>query len=303
MVYKCIPFWMQGKKDDQFDYDLRSKEEVYYQMFMNPPKFILNFEKLVPVQQLFDKPHENKNIFNRVKIHADMMCLTLFPLQLERLIFLLGSRYKNDMKLRIAINYTADYQTNIAIGLDMLRQIYLESLRAPIELANRSNYEKVHYYNFSSKLELEKTMKTHELMTEFMADKTTEEYKLFKKYYPKMLRVQNGTAYEKDEFWDEILDIQRTKFRDNIFNEHRFDIEEMAKSGKLGKFSYSDQLDRKNNYLPNDLNDKEDDSPENKKIEIIKKLLTNTKEEAIGQRDEKLSNNLSKEAYEMFYQK
>lgn len=44
MKYPCIPDWMKKNKKDEFDYPLRSKEEIYFEQFATVSFFPLQNE-------------------------------------------------------------------------------------------------------------------------------------------------------------------------------------------------------------------------------------------------------------------
>lgn len=58
--------------------------------------------------------------------------MNLSPKQKERLIFLLGPRYKNDNIMKIVVDMHEDYTQNLEKGIEMVKELYLEALRAPM---------------------------------------------------------------------------------------------------------------------------------------------------------------------------
>jgi len=128
----CKPFWMKIKADDPFDYKLRSKEEVYYQMFLYPPYWDINISYYVRFEDLLTKASSDGNQYNKIRLYVKIKEMKLFPLQEQRLIFLLGRRYKNNGILKLVCQQTDNIETNVAIARDTLKQLYLEALRAPI---------------------------------------------------------------------------------------------------------------------------------------------------------------------------
>lgn len=58
--------------------------------------------------------------------------MNLSPLQRKRLIFLLGCRYKGSPKVKIVVRQYKTFEENYYRGLDIIKQLYWEALRAPI---------------------------------------------------------------------------------------------------------------------------------------------------------------------------
>lgn len=260
-----IPFWHKTKEDDHFEYKLRNKEEVYYQMFISPPKYEVSLEREIPIQYVLERATANRNRFNKAKITVDIKDFAIFPLQLERLCFLLGPRYKNDYKIKLNVNVDEDFKVNVGKGLDMLRQLYIESLRAPIEMLGKTEKEKERLLeNFIGGRE------HYESLVKFFNDKTTEEYKLFQEYYPKMINP-NLSRSEKINLWEDIMKVR---------------ISQVEKSEKL-----SLSKDQNNNLKVND------NSETNQKDKSIH-LFDRKKEDVLK---ENLKEKLSAEAFEMFY--
>jgi hypothetical protein len=84
------------------------------------------------------REHGNTRVDHRDKvaiIHFDFRNLNLAPLQRERMIFLLGPRYKPEMgnQFKIVCKQFMTFQENYLRALEQFREIYWESLRAPSE--------------------------------------------------------------------------------------------------------------------------------------------------------------------------
>jgi hypothetical protein len=258
-----IPFWNKTKEDDHFDYKLRNKEEVYYQMFMIPPKYEVTLEREIPIQYVLERATANRNRYNKVRLLVDIKDMAIFPLQLERLCFLLGPRYKNDYKIKLNVNVDEDFKVNVGKGLDMLRQLYIESIRAPIEMVGKTEIEKERLLeNFVGGRE------HYENLVKFYKDKTTEEYKTFQQYYPKIISP-NLTRNEKLSLWEEILSLR---------------ISQIQKAEELSE--NISNIDNKKSNTSDIASTKSINLFDRKKEEVLK---------------EQLSSKLSSEAFEIFY--
>lgn len=67
----------------------------------------------------------------QAKIWVDLRDLGLAPLQRERFIFLLGPRYKNSHIVKLVCKQYNTFHENYMRVMEILREIYWESLRAP----------------------------------------------------------------------------------------------------------------------------------------------------------------------------
>lgn len=174
------PFWMKLKKDDPFDYPLRSKEEVYYQMYLHPPFWNIHYMYNIQFEDLVVKASSNGNLYNKVKIYVKIKEMNLFPLQQQRLVFLLGRRYKQNGILKLVVGQTDNLETNVAIGRDTLKQLYLESLRAPLFISDWMSEEEKEemYLNYGRTVDEGK-----KYIEKKYFDKTTEDYKKFLEFY------------------------------------------------------------------------------------------------------------------------
>lgn len=174
------PFWMKLKKDDPFDYSLRSKEEVYYQMYLHPPFWNIHYMYNIQFEDLVVKASSNGNLYNKVKIYVKIKEMNLFPLQQQRLVFLLGRRYKQNGIVKLVVGQTDNLETNVAIGRDTLKQLYLESLRAPLFILDWMTEEEKDemYLNYGRTVE-----EGRKYIEKKYFDKTTEEYRKFLEFY------------------------------------------------------------------------------------------------------------------------
>lgn len=140
----CIPYWMKLKKDDPFDYKLRSKEEVYYQLYLNPPIFSITVLRETNIYDKGNSPEFYNNRFNKVKLYIKLVDMKLFPLQAQRLKFLLGRRLKpNSGFMKIIVDSHDEVDKNIAAGIDTIKQLYLEALRAPLFIEDWMTEEEI----------------------------------------------------------------------------------------------------------------------------------------------------------------
>ena len=99
MQYTQVPDWLAKQQRDPFDYKLRSKAEVMEQQKYFEPNFEFRTEFFkYPAGDV--REHGNTRVDHRDKVaivHFDFSNLNLAPLQRERMIFLLGPRYKPEM--------------------------------------------------------------------------------------------------------------------------------------------------------------------------------------------------------------
>ena len=146
MKYPCIPVWMKPREKDHFDYPLRSKKEITFEQYLNPPRFnvsvITNDYKAISENSTLNI-HKADNRNNEVTLELDMRQMYLSPLQKKRLIFLLGPRWKGDGKVKIVSRKYTDLDHNLTKAFDTLRQLYWEAKRAPIYVWSKmKNWER-----------------------------------------------------------------------------------------------------------------------------------------------------------------
>jgi hypothetical protein len=134
MTYDCIPTWMKDKPKDHFDYPLRSKQEIQLENEISPPNFPVNCIKktyMAPLKNIGAKINNSDLRNSIVKFEVEFNNLRLTPLQKNRLIFLLGNRYKGGKSFKIVVRQYDNLENNFAKGLDILKQLYYETKRAP----------------------------------------------------------------------------------------------------------------------------------------------------------------------------
>lgn len=142
-LYPCIPEWQTPRKADPFDYPLRTKQEVMDQHKFFPPNFRINmiYKRYTATDKREHKDHMTQNMDDRervAKITFDLRELGLQPLQRERFVFLMGPRYNPARPhfMKVVCKQYATYAENFLRANDILREIYWESLRAPMTATN-----------------------------------------------------------------------------------------------------------------------------------------------------------------------
>ena len=277
MSYDVFPYWLQQKEDDYFSYPLRTKEEVYYQLYLNPPRFDVNIYKILAVRNFNTSDTCDQGKYSKVRMEIDMLTMGLYPQQLERMIFLLGPRYKNDLKLKLSVHEAPDFDTNLGYGVDKIKQIYFEALRAPLRLHNRSfQEEEMITKEYGGIQEYNK-------ICSFYENKKTTEYKSFIKLYPKM--IDKTTSYaQKIDFWNDLIEKNK-----------------LSKQEKITELTLNQKLDNKIDEIEQQLENH---------IKLNKDLSTfNTNPSKLNHKDfirkeiivKEESLKLTKEAYDLFY--
>lgn len=134
-IYCCIPESMKRKEADPFDYKLRSLAEVKEQMRIFPPDFFMNVEtKVYFAGDVRKNNPNNTDDRGRVsRIHFDLRDLNLAPLQRDRFIFLLGPRFNPEKPhtMKIVTKQYPTYLENYFKGMETIKELYWEALRAP----------------------------------------------------------------------------------------------------------------------------------------------------------------------------
>ena len=127
-TYEALPPWMTIQRKDPFDYPLRSLESVREYQKLNRPDFGVKFEFKFLINET-----ESQRIKDRiVKLRISLDDMKLTTKQQERLIFLLGDRFKADKReVKIVVNSCETPEENMIKGLEILRELYFEALRAP----------------------------------------------------------------------------------------------------------------------------------------------------------------------------
>ena len=211
------PYWMKVKTNDPFEYKLRSKEEVYLQMYQLPP---LMQGSVVTNNSFFDvnrKPTSNNNKFNSVKLFFKFEELKLFPLQLQRFIFLLGDRHvKGRSYFKLVVSREYDRDKNIAIGYDIIKQMYLEASRAPIYMEDWMSKEEIEIRNeaYGGEEKAKEFFKDFFLTEEY---KKTEDYAKFTKWYKTLTDPNVSDEVKSRTKFDRIKEIYSTDY-EKYFN-------------------------------------------------------------------------------------
>lgn len=223
------PFWMKLKQDDPFDYKLRSKEDVYYQMFLHPPYFPMSLVSNEKTEDYIVNSSANDNKFNLAKVYVRIKDMGLFPLQQQRLIFLLGRRYKQNGILKIVSKSTDNFQTNEAIAYDTIKQLYLESLRAPLFILDwmTKDEQNTMFLNFGPTVE--KGMSN--INTTYF-DKTTKEYKKFQEFYSIIMNPEVKQEVKLNE-WGNLIKIRLEDSSQSQSEKEALEKKQKDSSGKL----------------------------------------------------------------------
>ena len=144
-VYPWVPTFMKTVRPDPFDYSLQTKEEVRNQL-IEEPLFEMKVGKTtnnysgIPL----DYPQDGKMLAEaQATAEFNIHKLPMSTLQKERLIFLLGRRYKPKTGVfSVKWKQYATYEQNYRRLMEIIRELFLEALRAPrIDIASiRSPY-------------------------------------------------------------------------------------------------------------------------------------------------------------------
>ena len=200
MTYDCIPFWLKEKPKDPFDYPLRSKQEIQLENEISPPNFSIKCIKktyMAPLRNIGAKINNSDLRNTHIKFEVEFEKLKLTPLQKNRLIFLLGRRYKGGNSFKIIVRQYDNLEYNFAKGLDILRQLYYETKRAPPFLWDRMT-------NKQRRITKKKYLgKTVEIQNENI-NKYMEMYKVDKEEFDKLMKDPSNFTKEKClERWNE----------------------------------------------------------------------------------------------------
>jgi len=131
---------MQTQKADPFDYKLRSLAEVKEQMKYYAPDFFLqaHYKRYTAGDYRQNNPNNLDDRERVSKIYFDLRDLHLQPLQRERFIFLLGPRHNPNRPhdIKIVSKQYATFTENYFKGMETIKELYWEALRAPGDAAN-----------------------------------------------------------------------------------------------------------------------------------------------------------------------
>lgn len=131
--YPCIPEFMKEVKKDPFEYTLQTKDEVRKQLLVqNNFKLwigrVMSNETGVNVDTPMHTSLLQKE-FARVKFNLHEWPMS--SLQKERLIFLLGPRYKDKPEVKMTVKQFPTFIENSQRAKEIVTELVLESLRAP----------------------------------------------------------------------------------------------------------------------------------------------------------------------------
>ena len=136
MVYPCIPKWLTPNERDEFNYKLRTKEEIYKDIKENPRDLKINIWKknyLNYKQKSMSRVNDNREEVCKLSIKVASMKLA--PLQKARLLYLVKGRHKNGVFKIVSKRYNS-YMENLEKAYETLKEVFLEALRAPTTPVN-----------------------------------------------------------------------------------------------------------------------------------------------------------------------
>ena len=125
-----MPPWSQRIYRDPFDYPLRSLEEVKAEL----EKFPIERSARIEVAHYKDNTANKDDVDLRssvVKMFVNMDGWNLTKKQKERLVFLLGTRYKGKPDFKIVSRQYPTREQNIQKCLDIIYELLMECKRAP----------------------------------------------------------------------------------------------------------------------------------------------------------------------------
>ena len=139
-IYTCVPASMETKRNDPFDYKLRSLAEVKHQLKYFPADLVVyaSYKRYTAGDHREDNERNTDDRDRVSKLRFDLRHLNLQPLQRERFIFLLGPRYnpKKPHSIKIVTKQYPTFLENYFKGMETIKELYLESLRAPDDAVN-----------------------------------------------------------------------------------------------------------------------------------------------------------------------
>jgi hypothetical protein len=131
---------MKSTPKDPFDYPLRSKKDIMFDHELCPPDFPIKiirteYQEPMKMQNVSVSKSDLRN--SEVKLELDLNQMGFGPVQLQRIKFLLGNRYRKNNKFKIVVKQFLTYEKNMQRAVDILQQLYWETLRAPSFLWDR----------------------------------------------------------------------------------------------------------------------------------------------------------------------
>ncbi len=126
--YEALPAWGNVTPKDPFDYPLRSRENIREYQELNPP----NFPVEVDFKIMMGATPTNDSKGRTIRLIVKVKDMKLTPKQKARMIFLLGDRYKpKEDLIKIKVDSFQKVEENYMRGLEILKELYLETIRAP----------------------------------------------------------------------------------------------------------------------------------------------------------------------------
>lgn len=192
MQYDYVPDFMKAVKTDPFDYPLQSREEVRKQIYSTPE---LNYMNTTVTQVYHDRtivPIDAPMIGDfkesiHPKITIDISKLGLSSLQKERMIYLLGPRYRGNNMITLNCKQYDNFDQNYAKLEETIKELMIETLRAPqVEIdCIRNPYRHDRYKKL-----LGRTKEQRDAKRALIKQKKDENYKFF-------LETGQSLAYHK----------------------------------------------------------------------------------------------------------
>ncbi len=126
--YEALPPWCNVTPKDPFDYPLKTRDDVREYQKINPPKFPITMAFSYTLGSTDNNQYRSRGI--QLTVEIDEMKLT--EKQKDRLIFLLGDRYRQkENLLKINVDSFENPEHNMIRGVEILKELYLETIRAP----------------------------------------------------------------------------------------------------------------------------------------------------------------------------
>jgi hypothetical protein len=217
MSYPCIPTWNKERPKDEFDYPLRSKNEILFENEISPPKLQMHV-----IKTEYTSKHKNASeAINKsdmrdmsIKLNVLLESFRLTPLQKKRLIYLLGNRYKGGSTFKICVRQYDNPEHNMLKALDILKQLYYETKRAPAfiweRMTNKQRRSAKRKYLGKTKEEQDK--KVAEIEVKLAEDKNR---------FDELMKDPTNFSPEKiSQRWNKVINAN-TKTAEEVENEEK----------------------------------------------------------------------------------
>ena len=128
--YPGIPLYRQQVVRDPFDYQLSSKSEVDDHI----SKHLLNLPFEIEMDFGYNSTQVVDEKFRKCQVELNVKYLHLSPMQMQRLVFLVGDRYKEKTgQIRIVCRSFGSRDENLMRCLEIYKELIMETLRAPFQ--------------------------------------------------------------------------------------------------------------------------------------------------------------------------